>query len=375
MLEAVVGVLDHVPAGFRAHPKLLGQLARRRKSFEAGQIDWALGEALAMGSLVLEGAPVRLSGEDSARGTFSQRHAVFYDHESGATWTPLANLAAGQATFDVYDSHLSEFGVLGFDYGFSVEAPGSLVLWEAQFGDFSNGAQIIIDQFLASAEQKWGQKSSLVLLLPHGYEGQGPEHSSARIERFLQLCARDNIRVVSPSTPAQYFHALRRQVKAVDRKPLVVMTPKSLLRHKDAVSTADELAAGRFDEVIDDRTVTKARRVVLSSGKVYYDLLAHRREAKADDVALVRLDQFYPYAGGRVAEILARLGSATDIVWVQEEPRNMGAWSFLAERLTASLAPGQVLRYIGRPASASPATGSHRRHVEEQAAIVQAAME
>jgi 2-oxoglutarate dehydrogenase E1 component len=280
-----------------------------------------------------------------------------------------------EVDFAVYDSLLSEYGVLGFEYGYSVADPGTLVLWEAQFGDFMNGAQIIIDQFLSSAEEKWGQHSDLTLLLPHGYEGQGPEHSSARIERFLTLCAEGNMQVVYPTTPAQYFHALRRQMKNDPRKPLIVMTPKSLLRHPQATSSIDELTQGRFEPVLRDVLVHPGdvKRIVFTSGKVYYDLKAARDKASAN-VPIVRLEQLYPFPQPMIVEALRQYAGATEVVWVQEEPRNMGAWPFLHERLLALLQSGQTLRYIGRPISASPATGSHHRHEEQQKALVLAAI-
>ncbi|HEX4823665.1 MAG TPA: multifunctional oxoglutarate decarboxylase/oxoglutarate dehydrogenase thiamine pyrophosphate-binding subunit/dihydrolipoyllysine-residue succinyltransferase subunit [Candidatus Polarisedimenticolaceae bacterium] len=370
-LGRVLSGLARVPDGFEIHPKLAVQLEKRRAQYADGTIEWALAEALAFGTLVLGGVPVRLSGEDSGRGTFSQRHAILYDHRTGARFIPLGELASDQGRFQVYDSHLSEFAVLGFEYGYSVADPDTLVLWEAQFGDFANGGQVIIDQFMASAEAKWGQTSRLTLLLPHGYEGQGPEHSSARLERFLQLASERNLRIASPSTPAQYFHLLRLQALAAERKPLVVMTPKSLLRHKDAVSTAAELAAGRFAPVLDDTRVTKpsaVRRVVLCTGKVAYDLDAARRESTADDVAIVRIEQLYPFPAASVDRVLARYPAAVEICFAQEEPRNMGAWRFVEDRLH------RTLRYAGRPESASPATGSHSRHLQEQRALVREAL-
>jgi len=373
ILDAVLDGLERLPEGFEPQPKLARQLARRRGRYADGTIDWALAEALALGSLCLEGTSVRLSGEDSGRGTFSQRHAVLHDHRTGEAYTPLAHLSSDQGSFSVYDSLLSEFAVLGFEYGFSVQWPEALVLWEAQFGDFSNGAQVIIDQFLASSEEKWGEHSGVVLLLPHGSEGQGPEHSSARLERFLQLCAAGNLQVVFPSTPAQYFHLLRRQVRQQPVRPLVVMTPKSLLRHKDCVSTAEDLGTGRFHAVLDDPRFADgrpARRVAMCSGKVYYDLLAHAREQGIDDVALVRVEQFYPFPARRLHEI-ARRYTGAEFVWVQEEPRNMGAWSFMAERLAPILADsGAALSYVGRPRAAAPASGSMKRHQAAQDRLV-----
>jgi 2-oxoglutarate dehydrogenase E1 component len=288
--------------------------------------------------------------------------------------TEQINEPQAEANFSVYDSLLSEYGVLGFEYGYSVADPGSLVMWEAQFGDFMNGAQIVIDQFLSSAEEKWGQHSALALLLPHGYEGQGPEHSSARLERFLTLCAEGNMQVVYPTTPAQHFHALRRQMKNNPRKPLIVMTPKSLLRHPSAVSTVQDLMSGRFEPVLADRSVSgDVKRVVITSGKVYYDLAAARDKAKAN-VAIIRLEQFYPFPQPMLAEALKPFANATEIVWVQEEPRNMGAWPFIRERLESVLGPNQKLRYVGRPLAAAPATGSHHRHEEQQQALVNAAI-
>jgi 2-oxoglutarate dehydrogenase E1 component len=321
--------------------------------------------------------PVRLSGEDSGRGTFSQRHAILYDYRSGARHIPLAHLATSQARFQVFDSHLSEFAVLGFEYGYSVALPEALVLWEAQFGDFANGAQVIIDQFMTSAEAKWGLASGVTLLLPHGYEGQGPEHSSARLERFLQLAAGGNIRVANPSTPASYFHLLRRQATARERKPLIVMTPKSLLRHREAVSAAEELTRGGFESVLDDDSVSDplaVTRLVLCAGKVYYEIDAARRESGLGDLAIVRLEQFYPFPGDALSAILARYPRAKDVCWTQEEPRNMGAWDFLDERVLRLLSGGRTLRYAGRPHSASPATGSHKHHLAEQHALVREAL-
>jgi 2-oxoglutarate dehydrogenase E1 component len=377
-LEAVLDALDRMPQDFEPHPKLRKQLARRRQRFDADGIDWALAESLALGSLLIEGTPVRLSGEDTGRGTFSQRHAVLHDHRNDRPYVPLAHLTESQAPFMVFDSLLSECAVLGFEYGFSVGYPESLVLWEAQFGDFSNGAQVIVDQFIVSAEDKWGQRSGLVMLLPHGYEGQGPDHSSARLERFLQLAARGNIRVGYPSTPAQYFHLLRAQAKVEARKPLVVMTPKSLLRLPEAVSAAESLTSGSFETVIDDPEVGspyEIRRLILCSGKVYYDLRAHRAKHGLEGSALVRVEQLYPFPQGRVAEILERYDQAPEIVWVQEEPANMGAWTFIDSRLSGQLPSRRRLGYVGRPRSASPATGSHKRHLAEQEWLLSRALE
>ena len=377
VLERVVEGLGRAPEGFEVHPKLERLLARGRQKFHGRQVDWALAESLAFGSLVLEGTPVRLSGQDSGRGTFSHRHAVLRDPRTGTAFRPLADLAEDQAPFWVHDSPLSEMAVLGFEYGFSVKAPSALVLWEAQFGDFCNGAQIIIDQFIASAEDKWGQRSGLVLLLPHGYEGQGPEHSSARLERFLILCAGGNMRVCQPTTPAQYFHMLRRQVRDAVRKPLVVATPKSLLRHPAVVSPVAELERGAFQELLitpDNPPPESARRLVLCSGKLFYDLQGRRAQGADSDVAVARLEQLYPWPGAEIGAWLHQHGSVRTVVWAQEEPRNMGSWSFVADRLAPLLEPHQQLRYVGRPPSPSPATGSYRQHQAEQAAIVAEAL-
>jgi len=375
-LERVLQGLARTPPGFELHPKLRPLVTQRTERFISGRIDWALGEALAFGSLVLEGHPVRLSGEDSARGTFSQRHAVLYDHRTARPWTALAELSPDQAAFQVFDSLLSEFAVLGFEYGYSVERPEALVLWEAQFGDFANGAQVIIDQFVASAEEKWRQASGLVLLLPHGFEGQGPEHSSARPERFLQLCARRNMRLAVPSTPAQYFHLLRAQIRDTARKPLIVLTPKSLLRHPPCVSRAEELCDGRFELVLDDPRAPDAagvERVVLGAGKVFWELEA-RRETGDAALALCRVELLYPFPVDSILALLARYPRARDVVWVQEEPSNMGAWHHVRDRLADNLGPDRRLRYIGRPRAASPAVGSHRRHVAEQETLLAEAL-
>jgi 2-oxoglutarate dehydrogenase E1 component len=335
-------------------------------------VDWGTGEALAFGSLVLEGTAVRLAGQDSRRGTFTQRHAVVVDFQTGAEYYPLAHLDPNQASFDVYDSSLSEAAAMGFEFGYSLDDPGSLVMWEAQFGDFANGAQVIIDQFLTSCESKWNRSSGLVLLLPHAYEGQGPEHSSARLERFLQLCAEDNIQVVYPTTPAQYFHLLRRQAKRNFRKPLVVMTPKSLLRLPAATSFISEFTHGHFAEVLDDPTAhpEAVTRVLLCSGKVYYDLTRKRDELATSHVAIVRLEQFYPWPGDQLATVLARYRGCREWVWVQEESQNMGGWTFVEPRLRAM---GFPFEYVGRDASASPATGSHHVHEREQELLVRGA--
>ena len=374
-LRKITAVAADPPAGFTPNHKLVRIFQNRVKAMEArGGVDWAFAESLAFGATLVEGTPVRLSGQDSRRGTFSQRHAVLIDQLTGQAWVPLNNLGGDQAQFCVYDSFLSEAAVLGFDYGYSLDEPNMLIMWEAQFGDFANGAQVIIDQFIASAESKWGRGSGLVMLLPHGYEGQGPEHSSARLERFLQLCAEDNIQVCVPSTPAQYFHMLRRQVRRNFRKPLVVMTPKSLLRRKEAVSPVDELVVGRFHDVLDDPAAPRgARRLLLCAGKVYYDLAAKRAElGKEKEVAIVRLEQPYPFPAEELKRVLDGYPDVRDWVWVQEESQNMGAWSFVAPRLEELM--GLPFQYVGRDASASPATGSKLVHDREQAELVEAAV-
>ncbi len=379
-LERVVRAITTFPDDFHVHPKLEGFLNKRQEILRGAPMDWATAETLAFGTLVLERTPVRLSGQDSGRGTFSQRHLELYDSETGQRYIPLQHLAPNQARFDVVDSSLSEYAVMGFEFGYSVADPLALVLWEAQFGDFANGAQIMIDQFIASAESKWGQPSGLVLLLPHGYDGQGPEHSSARIERFLTLCAEDNLQVVNATTPAQYFHLLRRQMHGgVDRrgmrKPLIVFTPKRLLRHPKAVSSMSDLMSGSFREVIDDTTgieLSRVSRVLICSGQVYYDVLAAREERKIPDVAIVRLEQMYPFPTAQMRDILARYPETAQVVWVQEEPRNMGAWRFVQEQMQPVLESTQrVLRYAGRAPSASPASGSLKRHQEELAELLE----
>ena len=381
-IEKVITGITAFPAGFHVHPKLRGFLEKRKQILNGAPMDWALGEALAFGSLVLEGTPVRLSGQDSSRGTFSQRHLDYVDTETGEHYIPMQHLSPSQARFDVFDSSLSEYAVMGFEFGYSVADPLTLVLWEAQFGDFANGAQILIDQFVASAESKWGQPSGLVLLLPHGYEGQGPEHSSARIERFLQLCAENNIQVVNATTPAQYFHLLRHQMYGGPegrglRKPLIVFTPKRMLRHPRAVSTIQDLMNGGFQEILSDTDAldsSRVKRVLLCSGQVYYDLLAAREEKKLDNIAIVRLEQIYPFPAAGLRDMLARYSMAAEVVWVQEEPRNMGAWRFVQEQVQQMLDAGKrTLRYVGRPESASPSAGSLKRHQEEQAEIVETA--
>jgi 2-oxoglutarate dehydrogenase E1 component len=379
LLEDVVDGLTTFPEGFKLHPKLKGFIDKRREFLKGAPADWALGEALAFGSLVIEGTPVRLSGQDSGRGTFSQRHLEYFDYETGAVYTPMQHLAAKQAPFEVVDSSLSEYGVMGFDYGYSLGDPLTLVLWEAQFGDFANGAQIMIDQFISSCEVKWGQPSGIVLLLPHGYEGQGPEHSSARIERFLQLCAENNMQVANVTTPAQYFHLLRRQMYAGEdrrgvRKPLVLFTPKSLLRHPKVVSPMREFTHGHFQEVIGETAGVapdRARKVIFCTGKIYYELASEREKREIEDIAIVRLEQMYPWPADQIESILWRYPSTAEVVWVQEEPRNQGAWMFVRDKMQPLLdSSRRILRYAGRPEAAAPSTGSLKRHLQEQAAVI-----
>ena len=367
------------PEGFHVHPKLARQLARRNRLLADGDgpIDWAHAEALAFASLLRQGVPIRLTGQDAERGTFSQRHLVLNDTATSAKYAPLAHLDGANATFEVHNSPLSELAALGFEYGYSVVAPKALVLWEAQFGDFVNGAQVIIDQFLSSGREKWGQPSRLVLLLPHGHEGQGPEHSSARLERFLQLAAEDNLRVANCTTPAQYFHLLRRQALDPVRRPLVVMTPKSLLRQPRAVARLPQLADGQFQPVLDDAAFAgghaKPQRIVLCSGKLYYDLEAARAEGGSTPaVALIRLERLYPFPAEALQAALSRHG-VMDIVWAQEEPANMGAWTFVAPRVRALT--GAEPQYAGRPDRASPAEGSAADHEHEQNRIIAQALD
>ena len=376
-LRKIAHTITTVPRGFNLNPKIVGLLARRAKMVEGSvAVDWATAEALAFGSVLMEGASVRLTGQDTVRGTFSQRHAAFADTITGEEWTPLTTLATGQARFQIYDSPLSETGALGFEYGYSIADLSALVLWEAQFGDFINAAQVIVDQFIASGEEKWNQTTRLGLLLPHGYEGQGPEHSSARVERFLQLCAGQNMQVVNCTTAAQYFHLLRRQIKQPASKPLVVITPKSLLRLPEAASPVEQLTRGGFLPVIGDTAIAdsnRVTRVLIASGKVYFDLAAERKKSGNERAAIVRLEQFYPFPKNLIADELSRFGSAEEVVWVQEEPRNMGGWTFMEPRLRALLGQNQKLRYAGRPPSASTATGSHTIHQMEQRQLVKEA--
>ncbi|MGB7374801.1 2-oxoglutarate dehydrogenase E1 component [Pontixanthobacter sp.] len=381
LFDSLGRTLTTVPDDMTIHKTLGRVLSAKAEMFDAGEgFDWATAEALAFGSLVTEGYGVRLSGQDSGRGTFSQRHAVWIDQTNEQKYIPLSTLPHGK--FEVYDSTLSEYGVLGYEYGFAMADPKTLVLWEAQFGDFANGAQIMIDQFIASGEAKWLRANGLVMLLPHGYEGQGPEHSSARLERFLQLCADDNIQVCNITEPANYFHVLRRQMLRSFRKPLIIMTPKSLLRHPMAKSaTADFTGDSQFRRIVSDRTEIdddKIRRLVLCSGKIAYDLIEKRDAEKIDDISIVRIEQLYPFPGNPLARRIKRMANLQDIVWCQEEPQNNGAWSFVDRLIEeAAAAAGKTLRpvYAGRDAAASPATGLARRHQEQQEALVADALD
>jgi 2-oxoglutarate dehydrogenase E1 component len=374
VVEAIGNAHNNQPPGFNVHPKLQQLLEKRVEMSRAGGIDWGFGELLAFGSLVLEGKPVRMAGQDSRRGTFVQRHAVFHDRVNGQEWMPLRNLSANQAKFYIYDSLLSEYAAMGFEYGYSVEDENALVLWEAQFGDFANGAQTIIDEFISSSEQKWGQHSGVVLLLPHGYEGQGPDHSSARIERYLQLCAENNMTVAQPSTPASHFHLLRRQAYTTPRRPLIVFTPKSMLRLKAASSSVEDFTNGTFMPVIDDQQgldKNAVKRVLFCSGKVYWDLLAEAERLGTRDTAIVRVEQLYPTPVDEIKQTYAQYPNA-ELVWVQDEPANQGPWTYIGLFLPKYM-DGKVAKLVSRPASASPATGSAKRHAAEQADLVQRA--
>ncbi|GAB4108051.1 MAG: 2-oxoglutarate dehydrogenase E1 component [Phycisphaeraceae bacterium] len=373
-LSKLLEVQTHLPSDFKLHPKLKRWMAARREMAQGTRpLDWAAAEALAFASLLTEGVRVRMSGQDSQRGTFSQRHAVLHDADDGHDYIPLANLDPEQATVEIYNSPLSENGVLGYEYGYSLDTPDGLTIWEAQFGDFANVAQPIIDQFITSAEDKWNRLSGLVMLLPHGFEGMGPEHSSARLERFLMLSAEDNIQVVNCTTPAQYFHLLRRQVIRKWKKPLIVMSPKSLLRHPAAVSELSELAQGRFQRVLPDpllRDPAKVNRVLLCSGKIYYELIERRQVLHRDDVAVIRIEQLYPFPQTQLNEVLSVFGEGKEVIWVQEEPLNQGAWPFLRMRYCPRLLGKYPLKVIARPESASPATGSRAAHLIEQERII-----
>ena len=371
-LSRLLESMTQVPNGFKPHPKIV-KLLETRREMSSGRmpLDWAAAEALAFATVSVNGYSVRLSGQDCPRGTFSQRHAVLHDIESGASYTPLQNLGVNQAPVEIFNSPLSEISVLGFDYGYSLECPDGLIMWEAQFGDFANAAQVIIDQFIVSAEDKWRRLSGIVMLLPHGFEGQGPEHSSARLERFLALGAEDNIQVVYPSTPAQYFHLLRRQVLRPWRKPLVVMTPKSLLRNAEATSVLADLAQGTFQRIIPDRLPpAKVNRLILCTGKIFYELDKLRLASRREDIALLRVEQLYPLRHDILEQILSPYRDGIPLYWVQEEPENMGAWHFMQAQLGEKFLGRFPVRGVSRPASASPATGSHNSHKQEQAEIL-----
>ena len=378
-LKAVATAVTTVPEGFKVHPRVERVLADRRAMGEGRQpLDWGMAETLAYGTLLNQGIGVRLSGEDTGRGTFSHRHAVLHDQNrekwDSGSWIPLQHVKPDQPEFEVIDSVLTEYGVLGFEYGYSTSDPLRLVIWEAQFGDFANGAQVVIDQFIASGEVKWGRICGLVLLLPHGYEGQGPEHSSARPERYLQLCAEHNMQVCVPSTPAQVYHLFRRQMLRSFRRPLIVMSPKSLLRHKQAVSSLEDLADGRFHNVIGEVEKIAAknvRRVILCSGKVYYELADWRRENKIADVAILRLEQQYPFPHAELREELAKFPNATELVWCQEEPQNQGAWYRLRSYFRGDALPNMVVAYAGRPVAATTAVGYMSMHIERQKKLIE----
>ncbi|KAI3589627.1 2-oxoglutarate dehydrogenase E1 component [Cupriavidus sp. CER94] len=380
-LKRLAERITTIPEQLKLHP-LVDKVIKDRANMGKGEqmLDWGMGEHLAFASLVASGYPVRITGQDAGRGTFTHRHAVLHDQArerwDAGSYVPLQNVSDNQAPFTVIDSVLSEEAVLGFEYGYSTAEPNALVIWEAQFGDFVNGAQVVIDQFISSGEVKWGRASGLTMMLPHGYEGQGPEHSSARIERFLQLCADHNMQVVQPTTPAQIFHLLRRQMIRLFRKPLVIMTPKSLLRSKDAVSPLSDLAKGHFETVIPDHeelNASKVKRVIMCSGKVYYDLVNTRKEREATDTAIIRLEQLYPFPHKAVAAELKKYPGATEIVWCQDEPQNQGAWFFVQHYIMENMTEGQKLGYAGRPASASPAVGYYAKHNEQQKALLEAA--
>ncbi len=375
-LHHIVKKHAEFPEGFRVNRKIKRQLEAKIKAFEQDTgIDWALAESLAFGSLLLEGTPVRISGQDSKRGTFSHRHSVLYDTETRERYTNLLDLSPNQAQFCVHNSLLSEAAVLGFDYGYSLDYPQMLCIWEAQFGDFVNGAQVIIDQFITSSESKWGRLSGIVMLLPHGYEGQGPEHSSARLERFLQACADNNIQVCNLTTPAQLFHAFRRQMKREFKKPLIIMTPKSLLRHKSCISKVADFTNGEFHNILDDSTVDKNRikKIVLCSGKIFYDLSAHIQVRGYSHIALVRIEQFYPFDRTALTKILKSYPSEAEVLWCQEEPKNMGGWSFISPYLYEILET--LPMYVGRKPSASPAVGSLAIHKHEQSKLIAEALD
>ena len=376
--ETIKRIIDtqlNLPDGFTPHPRLLPQLQRRAVMVERDEVDWATGELLAFGSALIDGHTVRLVGQDTRRGTFGQRHAVIVDRHTGEEYQPLRTFNTPEARFHAYDSLLSEFAAVGFEYGYSVARPDALVCWEAQFGDFVDGAQTIVDEFISSGEQKWGQRSGLVLLLPHGYEGQGPDHSSARLERFLSLCAQDNMTVAVASTPANYFHLLRWQAMSLRVKPLIAATPKSMLRLKTATSPVRDFTSGSFrpvlgeQEELDDAAV---RRVLLCSGKVYYDLADRRRAEGQSDIAVLRVERLYPMPAEEIKAQLARYPAASEVMWVQEEPANMGAWPYMGLKLPGII--GRPVGLVSLPASSAPAGGSASAHAEDHARLVETAL-
>ena len=377
-LSKISEYLTKIPENFTLHPRVQKLLEQRNQMWfsEDGKIDWGMGEALAYGSLLVEGISIRISGQDVKRGTFSHRHAVLYDMNTGDEYYPHKNLIPGQGKFSIYNSLLSEEAVLGFEFGYSLADPKNLVIWEGQFGDFANGAQVIIDQFITSCEMKWNRMSGLVMLLPHGYEGQGPEHSSARLERYLQLCSQNNIQVCYPTAPAQFFHMIRRQIKQNTRKPLIVMTPKSLLRNPDAVSVKSEFIKGHFQEIIDDSSITdpgSVKRILLCTGKIYYELNAARNKNGIKDIAIIRIEQLYPFPEKIAGELFTKYSNA-EVCWVQEEPRNQGAYIFIEFHVKKILGLDYKINYFGRTASSSPATGYFKVHVKEQEEIIKNAL-
>ena len=373
LIREIAATQVAIPEGFNVHPKLLPQLQKRAESINDATIDWSTGEMLAFGSLLKEGRPIRLAGQDSRRGTFSNRHAVIIDKENGSEWTPLRSLISDANQFFVVDSLLSEYAAMGFEYGYSVVRDEALVLWEGQFGDFANGAQTIIDEFISSALQKWGERSSVVLLLPHGYEGQGPDHSSARIERFLALCAEKNMTVAQPSTPASYFHLLRFHAANPKRRPMVVFTPKSMLRLKAAASSMNDFTSGTFLPVIGDHEVQNATRLIYCSGKIYHDLVAERARLNDSSTAIVRVERLYPLPVAQM-EVEAKKHPNANLLWVQDEPANQGPWPHIALSTTQAIGgtaiDDRVLRRISRRAAASPATGNHHLHEDEAKALL-----
>jgi 2-oxoglutarate decarboxylase len=379
ILDKIISALTTLPTGFNGHPKLEKFLEKRRKLIDGTEeADWALAESIAFGSLLLEKTPVRLSGQDSVRGTFSQRHLALTDIHTGKEYFPLNHITSNQAKLEALDSSLSEAAVLGFEYGYSAADPLALVLWEAQFGDFANGAQIIIDNFIVASHEKWGLSNSLVMLLPHGYEGQGPEHSSARLERFLILCAEDNLQVCNLTTPAQYFHVLRRQIKQSTQKPLIIMTPKSMLRLPESKSNKNDFINGKFEEILDDTSIIDKKsvsNVILTSGKVYHDLVKYRDANKINNVSIIRIEQYYPFRSDKLKLVLKSYSSSTKIIWVQEEPKNMGAWNFLSDKISEIISENQLLICISRPESASPADGSAKISTQQQNRLVKEAFQ